>query len=156
MQTVKLKIPLALWKALIKQLKKRGKCERETGAFLLGPKNGNTITEFICYNDLDPHAFDSGIIVFNGDGFIPLWKHCRQYELKVLADVHTHPSNWTGQSELDKRHPMIAQKGHLALIVPKYATRWRQRLKGVGVHEFLSNRLWRTWKNSREIIHLIK
>lgn len=155
MQTVKLKIPLTLWKKLIRELKKRGRGKRETGAFLLGSKDSNSITEFICYDDLDPHAFDSGIIVFNGDGFIPLWKHCKENGLKVLADIHTHPSRWTGQSGTDKKHPMIAQSGHLALIVPNYATRWRQRLNGIGAHEFLGNREWKTW-NSKEIIQLIK
>lgn len=155
MQTVKLSIPLPLWKKLIRELKKRGKGKRETGAFLLGPKESNAITEFICYDDLDPHAFDSGIIVFNGDGFIPLWKHCNKNGLKVLADVHTHPSRWTEQSGSDKKHPMIAQAGHIALIVPNYATGWRQRLNGVGVHEFLGNRQWKTW-NNKEIIELTK
>jgi hypothetical protein len=155
MQTAKLKMPLTLWKNLINELKKRGKGKRETGAFLLGPKEDNTISEFICYDDLDPHAFDSGIIVFDGDGFIPLWKHCTEKGLKVLADVHTHPSRWTEQSGSDKKHPMIAQAGHIALIVPCYANRWRQRLGGVGAYEFLGNKEWKTW-DSKEIIQLTK
>src|SRR6187401_756977 len=107
MQTPKLTMKLPVWKNLIKELKCRGYGKSETGAFLLG--NEREITAFICYNDLDPHAFDSGIIIFNGDGYIPLWKHCLLYNLKVLADVHTHPSEWTGQSSSDMKHPMIAQ-----------------------------------------------
>jgi hypothetical protein len=156
MQTAKLNMQLALWKDLVKELKKRGQGKRETGAFLLGPKDGDIITEFICYNDLDPHAFDTGIIVFNGDGFILLWKHCGQHGLKVMADVHTHPSEWTGQSSSDKKHPMIAQAGHIALIVPSYATKRNQLLKGVGVHEFLGSRIWKSWENSSEIFQLTK
>lgn len=152
MQTPKLKIKLSVWRNLVKELKRRGYAKRETGAFLLG--NGNEITEFICYNDLDPHAFDNGIIIFNGDGYIPLWKHCLIHNLKVLADVHTHPTEWTGQSTSDKKHPMIAQPGHIAFIIPEFATKKNQLLDGVGIHEFLGNGQWKSWNEKDSIIQL--
>lgn len=155
MQNPKLKIKLTLWKRLIKELKKRGKGKRETGAFLLGETEGRTITSFICYDDLDPLAFDSGIIIFNGDGYIPLWEHCSGNRVKVLADVHTHPGDWTGQSGSDKSHPMIAQLGHIALIVPCFAMKRNQLLNGVGIHEFLGDRAWKSWFEVDGIIELI-
>src|SRR5271155_992302 len=98
MQNPKIEIILTVWKKLMRQLRKKGKGTRETGAFLLGEKSGNIVSSFICYDELDPHVFDTGIIVFDGDGFIPLWQHCSANSLKVLADVHTHPTEWTGQS----------------------------------------------------------
>jgi proteasome lid subunit RPN8/RPN11 len=151
----KITIAKSVWARLITQLKKRGDNKRETGAFLLGKKGGTEIMKFICYNDLDPHAFDSGIIIFNGDGYIPLWELCARDGLKVLADVHTHPSKWTGQSSSDMRHPMIAQKGHIALIVPCYATKRNQLLQGVGVHEFLSEGKWKDWSKQPEVFEII-
>lgn len=156
MQNPKLKIKLALWKKLIKELKQRGYGERETGAFLLGSKKENAITKFICYNDLDPHAFDSGIIIFQGDGYIPLWEYCSKHNLKVLADVHTHPGGWTGQSASDMKHPMVAQPGHIAFIVPHFATKRKQLLNGVGIHEFMGDRKWQAWAEDSGIIQLIK
>lgn len=156
MQTPKLKIKLSLWKKLIKQLRLRGGGRRETGAFLLGKANENSITAFICYNDLDPCAFDSGIIIFNGDGYIPLWEHCSKTGLKVLADVHTHPGSWTGQSSSDMQHPMIAQKGHIAFIVPEFAALKNQLLNGVGIHEFKGDKTWTSWKETDGIVQLIK
>lgn len=156
MQTRKLEVKIATWRRLVKQLKARGFGKRETGAFLLGEKDTGLITDFICYNDLDPHAFDSGIIVFHGDGYIPLWTYCTQKKLKVLADVHTHPGEWTGQSASDQKHPMIAQKGHIALIIPSFATKRNQLLNGVGVHEFLGELKWKSWKQKDEILILIK
>jgi hypothetical protein len=156
MQDPKLDIQLDTWKKLIRELKKRGENIRETGAFLLGKKKERLVSSFICYNDLDPEAFDTGIIVFDGDGFIPLWQHCSAHELKVLADVHTHPSKWTEQSGSDKAHPMIAQSGHLALIVPNFAANRRQRLQGVGIHEFLGEGRWRSWSESAGIVNLVK
>jgi len=154
MQTHELKIRLSLWKKLIKELKHRGCGKSETGAFLLG--HANEIREFICYNDLDPHAFDSGIIIFNGDGYVPLWEYCSKWKLKVLADVHTHPGGWTGQSSSDMNHPMIAQKGHIALIIPWLATKRNQLLNGVGVHEFLGERQWKSYDENDNIVKLTK
>src|ERR1700722_15234282 len=114
MSNPKIRIHRAVWKELIGELYARGEGVRETGAFLLGDKSGNTISHFICYNDLDPHVSESGIIIFNGNGFIPLWEYCSAHKMKVLADVHTHPDEWTGQSTSDRKHPMIAQAGHIA------------------------------------------
>ena len=145
MLTTDLSISETLWKKLIKELKLRGKGIRESGAFLLGNSTERKITEFICYDDLDPHSLDSGIIVFEGDGYLPLCKICREKELQVLADVHTHPGNWTGQSGADKKHPMIAQAGHLALIVPYSANKRGQLLRNVGIHEYLGDKKWKTW-----------
>jgi hypothetical protein len=156
MQSPKLRINLSLWRKLIHELNRRGlKGRRESGAFLLGKKGTILITQFICYDDLDPDAFSTGIITFDGDGFIPLWDYCLAHGLKVLADVHTHPGEWTQQSGSDKRYPIIAQPGHIALIVPHFATRRNQLLNGVGVHEFLGDRAWQSWDQEEHIVELI-
>lgn len=147
-------MPVKLWQQLMRQLKKRGNGKRESGAFLLGPATGTVITEFICYNDLDPKAFDSGIIIFHGDGFIPLWEYCSDNTLKVIADVHTHPSEWTGQSLSDQQNPMIAKAGHIALIVPCLAQNRRQLLQGVGAFVFVGAGKWRAAENATDIINL--
>lgn len=154
MQKPKVTILFSVWEQLITELKIRGEGIRETGAFLLGRKGETTVSEFMCYNDLDPTAFDSGIIIFNGDGYIPLWEYCLCQNMKVLADVHTHPGAWTGQSHSDMKNPMIAQAGHFALIVPRFATIENQGLEGVGIHEFLGNKKWKSWKLSSGIIRL--
>ena len=148
MLTTDISISKPLWKKLIKELKTRGRGIRESGAFLLGNASKKEITEFVCYDDLDPHALDSGIIVFEGNGYIPLWKICREKGLQVLADVHTHPGSWTGQSGADKKHPMIAQAGHIALIVPNLATKRGQLLRNVGIYEYLGDKQWNAWEIS--------
>lgn len=153
MLTIDISITKTLWKKLINELKVRGKGRRESGAFLLGKRETGEITEFVCYDDLDPNALDAGIIIFSGDGYIPLWQICREKQLQVLADVHTHPGSWTGQSGSDQKHPMIAQPGHIALIIPNLATKRGQLLKGVGIHEYLGDKKWNTWTpNSGKII----
>jgi hypothetical protein len=61
--------------------------------FLLAPQNkedGRVIC-FICYDDLDPDAYQGGAILFHAVGHAVLWKLCESRGLRVLADVHTHP-----------------------------------------------------------------
>jgi len=139
-----LQISWITWLRLIWNLRNRGSGVRESGAFLLGPKGGGKISSFICYDDLDSKCLDSGIIRFDGSGYVPLWKQCGSRNLKVLADVHTHPSAWTDQSEADRNHPMVAQTGHLAIILPHYSECSWFGPKGAGFYRYLGNRRWAT------------
>ena len=144
MTTKPLRIPIWLWMRLIRQLRRRGGHHHESGAFLLARLGSSRIVKFICYDDLDPTALDTGIIVFHGAGFVPLWDFCRRERMTVLADVHTHSDQWTGQSDADRTHPMIGQKGHVGLIVPFYAQRNLLSLDGVGIFEYAGNHQWHT------------
>ena len=137
-----LRISRWLWMRLFRQLRRRGRGERESGAFLLSHHGSRKITKFICYDDLDPTALDSGIIVFHGVGFVPLWEFCRREQMSVVADIHTHGNGWTGQSNADRTHPMIGQKGHVSLIAPHFAQRNQFSSKGVGVYEYAGNHRW--------------
>ena len=134
----------SVWGTLISELRKRGDNERESGAFLLGKVGGNEISEFVCYDDLDPHCLDHGIITFDGSGYIALWQMCKEKGLTVLADVHTHPGKWVGQSRSDSNHPMIAQSGHIAIILPEYAQAKNLKLKDAGVYEYRGDKKWKT------------
>lgn len=72
------------------------------------------------YDDLDPHALDSGIVDLDGCAFGALWSLCRTTGLSVVADVHTHPRH-AFFSGTDRDNPMVAEPGHLALVLPDYA-----------------------------------
>lgn len=135
-------IPRWLWICLFWQLRRRGGGKRESGAFLLSNQSSRRITKFICYDDLDPTAVDSGIIVFHGAGFVPLWDFCRRRQMNVIADIHTHGNQWTGQSDADRTHPMIGQKGHVSLIAPHFAQRNLLSVDGVGIYEYEGNHRW--------------
>ncbi|MDR3678886.1 MAG: hypothetical protein P4L41_02895 [Flavipsychrobacter sp.] len=155
MQTPKAIIRHSLWLELIDALKKKGAGRRETGAFLLASNGTTEIMNVGYYDDFDPHCFDTGIIVFDGNAFIPLWDYCRQTNTFVIADVHTHPDQWTGQSHADKTHPMISQLGHIALIVPRYAQKVTS-LRGVGIYEYKGGYQWKTIKNKSNYFKIIK
>jgi proteasome lid subunit RPN8/RPN11 len=139
-------IRLFLWRRIILELRRRGRGRGESGAFLLGHQDSasGTVTSFLCYDDLDPDAYQGGAIAFHASGYAALWRHCRENNLQVLADVHTHPGAGVGQSDIDERNPMVPVTGHTAMIVPYFGkTRWWS-LGAVGVYEYLGNFAWRT------------
>jgi len=137
----RLKISVFVWLKLMYQLKKRGKESRESGAFLLAKNDSQRITSFICFDDLDPDCLTGGI-EFSHRGYQKLWSFLKGKNLRVIADVHTHPSNWTGQSIYDKMNPTISNVGHVALIVPHFAKVVPQFLEGVGIYEYLGEHQW--------------
>lgn len=112
-----------LWRQLAEALRERGKGVRESGAFLLGTNDGHmrTIKHFVLYDDIDPNAL-RGMIVFDGAAMDQIWEICAKRGLEVVADIHTHPMGYA-QSDIDRANPMIAQRGHIALIMPHFARR---------------------------------
>ena len=134
-----------LWRRLKTKLRERGRqCSRESGAFLLGRREGHRahIVDFLLYDDLDPHSLDSGIVRFDGRYFSDLWAICAARGLSVVADVHVHPGG-SGQSDSDRDHPMISRTGHIALILPRFATGTQPR-KDVGIYRYLGRKRWAT------------
>ena len=139
-----IRIPIWLWRRLILQLRRRGQGTGESGAFLLGPHCASgRVTAFVCYDDLDPHAYRSGAIAFHAVGHAALWERCKSKSLRVLADVHTHPSQYVGQSTTDQRNPMIPLQGHTAVILPNFGNTPWWSLDAVGIYEYLGDFKWR-------------
>ena len=139
-----LRMRSAHWRAMVAELGRRGRGERESGAFLLGDREGDrrTVTEVVYLDDLDPDCLTGGIS-FNGFAYSKLWDICDAKKKVVIGDIHTHPSRWVGQSDIDTANPMLAQEGHVALIVPDYAIR-AIAAEEVGVHRY-DGVGWQTW-----------
>lgn len=146
------KIPLVRWIEMIHQLRERGDSCRESGAFLLASKETYDIIDILYYDDLEPGCLNKGGIVFTHVGYSRLWAYCKDKDLRVVADVHTHPGRWTKQSVTDKMHPMIVVPDHLALIVPFYAKFNNGDIKGVGAYQYLGSKQWKNYKGKKNII----
>lgn len=116
--------PSRKWRQILAELERRGEHRHESGAFLLGveTEGRREVLDAIYYDELDPDAYSSGVCVLHGDAFAKLWALCRQKNLTVVADVHTHPVE-AFQSSSDRENPMVAQAGHIAIIVPDFARR---------------------------------
>jgi proteasome lid subunit RPN8/RPN11 len=132
------------WESMISELGRRRRGSREAGAFLLADRSGDrrTVTRVVYLDDLDPACLTGGI-EFDGLAYSKLWDICDAEQRVVIGDVHTHPGQGVHQSGIDAQNPMVAQKGHVALIVPEFATRAVQPDQ-VGVHRY-DGRGWQTW-----------
>lgn len=139
----------SLWKNGLTELKRRSGDYRESGAFLLGTVDHHRrrIARFVFYDDLDPNCLDSGIVVFDGSGYGPLWELCRKEGLSVVADIHTHPGVAL-QSGTDKENPMVATKGHIAIIIPSFANRIIAPDE-LGIYEYLGAYQWNVYSGSK-------
>jgi hypothetical protein len=71
-----------------------------------------------------------------------------------LADIHTHPTRNTQQSDSDKKHPMIRTRGHIAMIAPNYAKNFFLSPKQCSIYEYLGHFDWRKFEISEIPIHL--
>lgn len=134
--------PAAFWREIVAGLERRGRCRHEAGAFLLGvARNGRReVQSAIFYDDLDPHAYSTGVCVLHGDAFGKLWEQCRKRGLTVVADVHTHPGAGF-QSDADRTNPMVARAGHIAMILPNFA-RWPIRSDQMGIYIYQGQHKW--------------
>lgn len=129
------------WTEMLAELRRRGDGRRESGAFILADRDRpRTVRRIVYLDDLDPDCLN-GAISLPGTAYGPLWELCDQERLRVVADVHTHPGNGVQQSPTDRDNPMIATRGHLALIVPRFAVGPVQQHE-VGVHEYLGDGRW--------------
>lgn len=138
----------AVWRAGVAELRRRTHGRREAGAFLLGRQGKRrAIEEFVFYDDVDPQALDSGIVEIDGRRLGALWAHCRATGLSVVADVHVHPG-CHGQSASDQANPIIAEIGHLAIILPDFAA-GATAPGGIGVHQYLGSKRWRDRSRER-------
>lgn len=147
--------PPKVWHRGVDELRRRAGGERESGAFLLGTSRGSVkrIEEFLFYDDIDPTCFAHGIVEFDGRKLGAVWQHCRDVRRTVVADVHVHPGGY-GQSSTDQRNPIIAESGHIALIIPDYAA--GGRLPGqIGVYEYLGSFRWRDHsRTNSQLLHI--
>lgn len=140
--TPRIACPYPLWWRLFRELRRRGGGVRESGAFLLGRRSGNvaSVKALAFYDDVDPDALATGIVRLSGHAMNAVWQRCAETGLEVVADIHTHPGG-TGQSQSDRDHPMVAKRGHIALIAPRFAHSafW---LRGIGVYRYAGSKRW--------------
>lgn len=113
-----------VWTALMEDMRERGQGRRESGAFLLAgaAAEKHVITSWLPYDELAPESLAYAYVRLEPEAFTRLWAYCADKQVKVVADIHTHPKG-PGQSPSDKKHPMVAFAGHVALIAPWFAQR---------------------------------
>jgi proteasome lid subunit RPN8/RPN11 len=140
----KLEIPKVLWCSLVGELARSGQGRRESGAFLLGTlQPRRTVTAYILYDSISPSAQHSNYVLLLGKDMAKVWLECERQGVQVVADIHTHPRG-PAQSISDRANPIVSISGHVALIVPNFAT-GLVRPEDLGVHEFQGKGCWKSW-----------
>ncbi len=137
------------WVSLLAELDRRGERRHEAGAFLLGGRTGHLreVQDIVFYDDLDPETYSSGVCILHAPAFAALWSMCRARGLTVVGDIHTHP-DVAFQSEADRTNPMVARDGHIAIIVPNFAT-GRPARETLGVFEYRGDHAWTDHSGAR-------
>lgn len=140
---------LPLWWKLITELRRRGAGRSESGAFILGSRLGHKVRarQFVFYDDIDPDALKTGIVRLSGRSINTVWEICGRENMEVVADVHTHPGS-SNQSNSDRQYPMVATRGHVALIIPRFA-RSVFDLAGVGHYRYRGAKAWDAFPSPR-------
>lgn len=146
-----LQIRRRTWCELIAELGLRGRGTRESGAFLLGHRRSRRarVTCVVYFDDLEPGSLN-GAVHLTHVAYSRLWELCRDMGLEVLGDVHTHPGPIVSQSNIDQDNPLVAQVGHVALIIPCYS-QGSIRAADVGVYVYQGNDGWAT--RQRGLVH---
>lgn len=123
-------------------LRQRGQGWRESGAFLLADavRRDRVVRSWIPYGVLSPQSLAYPYIRLEPAAFARLWSACRENQLEVVADIHTHPGG-PRQSPSDRAHPMVALPGHVALIAPRFALH-DPRPIDCSFNVYLGNHLW--------------
>jgi proteasome lid subunit RPN8/RPN11 len=144
-----------LWGRLTAELHRRTEGYHESGAFFLGRIEGDhrRVERVIYYDELDPSAYSSGVVILHAPSFGPLWDRCREWGLSVVADVHVHEFG-AGQSAPDRQNPMIAQAGHIALILPNFA-RLPILPEKIGFYEYSGSHRWRDF-SGRDVARCLR
>lgn len=138
-----LTIGQAMWGRLVGELHRRTENEsHESGAFLLGhlTDTGRRVTEVLYFDDLHADVHANGVVELPAAAFRQLWAIVKERGVQVVADIHVHPYG-AGQSWIDQQNPLIAQRGHIALILPNFA-RPPIRPEAVGVYVYEGDHRW--------------
>jgi proteasome lid subunit RPN8/RPN11 len=132
------------WTELIAGLDERAEGVRESGAFLLSDVTGGSrvVRRVVYYDDLGPCSHNGGLWV-RPPAYAKLWRLCSAEERKVIADLHTHPGDFTQLSPTDQMHPMVGTVGHIAIVVPRLA-RGPIEPRECGVHVYLGGHRWKS------------
>ena len=134
-----------VWAAGTAELARRTRGRtQESGAYLMGEKcrdGSRRILEFVYYDDIDPRALETGEVTIRQTALPRLWQRCRERGLGVVADIHVHPGSCR-QSQSDQANPVMPRAGHLAVILPDFASRHTEPGR-IGIYEFCGEGRWR-------------
>jgi hypothetical protein len=136
-------IPIQIWHATWAGLNTRSKGKIESAAIWAGRRDGEIErVEGVYFLDdyvgglqrRDYHCVPvQALTIFFAD--------LRRDRRVIIADLHTHPRSWVGQSQLDEANPIEFRKGLPAVVLPWFA-QGEPSLQSCGVHIYEGGGKW--------------
>lgn len=71
----------------------------------------------------------------------------------VVADVHTHPYDWVGLSDVDMAHPIEFRIGLVCLVLPRYASGVPSP-DSIGIHVYRGDGQWSDESGGSKLVRL--
>ena len=85
-------------------------------------------------------ARSRGLVRVGPDTTAEMGRWLRRQSLRALAQVHTHPTGWTGHSRTDDDGPIVSAEGFVSIVWPHYASLPPTTVRDFGVHRLSSGR----------------
>ncbi len=142
-------IPETIWASMLAEFGKE-KRQVEQVCYLDGVmvEDGGVVTTMTIPSAiLEPGRFHVVPEAMNQAG-----KHLRALRLRRLAQVHTHPTEWTGHSQWDNEWAYSQLPGAISIVLPHFA-RTKPRLEQTGVH-LRTSAGWRQLSPQEVLLHL--
>ena len=142
-------IPETIWAAMLAEFA-RNKKEVEQVCYFDGVTVGDVgiVTTLTIPNA----ALETGRFHVSPDAMSEAGKHLRALRFRRLAQVHTHPSEWTGHSQWDNEWAYSQLPGAVSIVLPHFGRR-QPRLENAGVH-LRTNAGWRQLSPGEVMQHL--
>jgi hypothetical protein len=124
-------VPDAIWKRML-DVFVRNRGDYEQVAYL----DGYTCSEVlgVATTLTFPLARSQALhFVVTADAMSAAGKHLRAHRMRRLAQVHTHPAEWTGHSPFDDERAYSQRPGAVSIVLPHYARR-RPSPSEAGIH----------------------
>lgn len=145
-----------LWEETWIGLRARGNGRREAACIWSGKRSpdGDIARSVTFLDDLPGVRASARYHRLSRETIKALFDLLRERQEVIVADIHTHPSDWVDLSPTDEEHPIEFRRGLPAMIIPNFA-KFAPALDGLGLHEYLGDGKWRRL-DSEEVEQVLK
>jgi hypothetical protein len=123
-------IPESVWTHMLTEFAKEARQVEQVCYFDgVSHEGGGSVTSLTIPNA----RLEAGRFQVQPEAMSEAGKHLRAYRLRRFAQVHTHPTEWTGHSPWDNQWAYSQLPGAISIVLPHFG-RTRPALEQAGVH----------------------
>jgi hypothetical protein len=136
-------VPVKIWTMTWEGLRTRSRARYESACVWGGRRSdeNETVEQVHFLDDLPGVRRHRSFHRTSREATQALFARLHSLGQSIVADVHSHPTEWVGLSETDAGHPIEYRVGLFALVLPRFAI-GAPLLSRVGVHIYLGDGEW--------------